>query len=72
VASSFVDEGGVRRLVTKHSLSRILTVMGAQKETPNQVRMSLRESRFPLHATAVVATHDSPTLRGFRIASILS
>ena len=44
-ATSYVDEGGVRRQVTAQSLSRILTVMGVQVETPEQVRMSLRESR---------------------------
>ncbi len=44
-ATSYVDEGGVRRQVTAQSLSRILTVMGVQVKTPEQVRMSLRESR---------------------------
>lgn len=45
VATSYVDEGGVRRQVTDQSLSRILAVMGVQVEMPEQVRMSLRESR---------------------------
>jgi hypothetical protein len=40
-ATSYVDEGGVRRQVTDQSLSRILAVMGVQVETPEQVRMSL-------------------------------
>lgn len=44
-ATSYADDGGVRRQVTDQSLSRILAVMGVQVETPEQVRMSLRESR---------------------------
>ena len=44
-ATSYIDEGGVRRQVTAQSLRRILAVMGVQVETPEQVRMSLRESR---------------------------
>jgi 4-alpha-glucanotransferase len=44
-ATSYVDEGGVRRQVTDQSLSRILAVMGVQADTPEQVRVSLFESR---------------------------
>ncbi len=44
-ATSYVDEGGGRRLVNEHSLSRILAVLGVKAETPEQVRQSLREFR---------------------------
>ena len=44
-ATCYVDDGGVRRQVTDQSLSRILAVMGVQVETPEEVRLSLRESR---------------------------
>jgi hypothetical protein len=44
-ATSYVDESGGRRQATDQSLSRILAVMGVQVETPEQVRLSLRESR---------------------------
>lgn len=45
VATSYVDEGGGRRLVNRHSLSRILAILGVQAETSDQVRQSLHEFR---------------------------
>ncbi|MDH4187895.1 MAG: 4-alpha-glucanotransferase [Nitrospira sp.] len=45
VATSYVDESGVRHQVSEHSLRRIFAVMGLQADTVDQVRMRLRESR---------------------------
>ena len=41
-----MDEGGVRRVVNDQSLIRMLAVLGVQADTPEQARMSLRESRL--------------------------
>ena len=46
VAVSYVDEGGVRRVVNDQSLVRMLAMLGVSADTPEQVRMSLRESRL--------------------------
>ena len=45
VATSYIDEGGVRRQVSDHSLRRILSVMGVQANRSEDVRMQLREAR---------------------------
>jgi len=45
VAVSYVDEGGSRRVVTDHSLRRVLAVMGVRVQTSDQVRLRLREFR---------------------------
>lgn len=44
-ATSYVDEGGRRRLVSGPSLSRILAVLGVQAKTPEQVRQNLQKIR---------------------------
>jgi len=46
VAVSYVDEGGVRRVVNDQSLIRMLAVLGVQADTPEQARLRLRESRL--------------------------
>jgi 4-alpha-glucanotransferase len=46
VAVSYVDEGGVRRVVNDQSLIRMLAVLGVSADTPEQARMSLREFRL--------------------------
>lgn len=45
VATSYIDEGGQRRLVSEHSLSRVLAVLGVRAETLEQVHQSLPEIR---------------------------
>jgi len=45
VATSYVDEGGSRRLVTDASLRRVLAVMSLPADRPDQVSQSLRELR---------------------------
>ena len=44
VAGSYVDEGGVRRVVDDQSLVRMLAALGVSADTPEQVRRSLREA----------------------------
>lgn len=44
VTASYVDEGGVRRVVDDQSLVRMLAALGVSADTPEQVRRSLRES----------------------------
>jgi len=46
VAVSYVDEGGVRRVVNDQSLIRMLAVLGVPADTPEQARLRLRESRL--------------------------
>ena len=45
VAPSYVDEGGVRRLVNDESLRRVLSVMGVEAQDSTQLTERLREVR---------------------------
>jgi hypothetical protein len=45
VAPSYVDEGGVRRLVNDASLRRVLSVMGVHAQDSTQVTERMREVR---------------------------
>ncbi|MEO5865135.1 MAG: 4-alpha-glucanotransferase [Nitrospiraceae bacterium] len=70
IATSYVDEGGGRRLVSEHSLSRILAVLGVQAETPEQVRQSLREFRTDRWGTMldpVMVVKDNRLPRSFAV-----
>jgi len=44
VATSFVDEGGVRRQVSDRSLRRVLAVMGVSANSSGQVAAGLRKA----------------------------